>query len=735
MATSYFGSGFVELGGMPAYYHYLSEPPVVMLVTAAMLNHENGHSVEKGRFHRENGELRGTAEFKRQDTYIDGTASRSGIPFDVITGGGVVKDNFKDPIHNTYGLLFPDSAPGTEYDVVSTNEFSEGIPHCEILLGRGLPGVSGTDSNYKAAACYTYLTFGYGNTYQFRLALEYNRPANLKFSKDGGSTWLVPVTAGRIATLENLSRQYGELIPLKVYVDRTNEVLRIEIGNGEVLRYGLPRDLTGEMLRGGKLRMQTKNGWASLNIWPARHTTINATVRERDLGRVYSNLANAQFLVNSAGTHPAGQTTTFNLTQNGSKVGVTMEASLEDAGDGLGSEQAPVFTDFTLYTEGVWTQDIDGTPDFRTATGFYKQSVMEEFFDPVNRLFRQRAKVCMSNADGSLNDLVGDLACRIYASNGSGYYPRMTGIGRNPVYERSDPTRLYWMDVQDKLQLFDKEIGQEIQADNWCVYSLVWLVAQLMGVHPQFLWRIPYYRPGRADADCPYPVLGSGVGSSPKHNYPPNVTGIAILLELVQLMNTKEPVSNRVIPWYTGFDIYGDMVFEPIDHFDVLPKWSFSDLDPSGQGQIFGQVHWLPNTDNIRTDIIQQGIDATTGDLLHQSRQVSTQARRLRGTRVPLFDRSPLYVSEAQMSEAGDVMQVLSSIPELTGAFRAPAQENLHAGDVVFVRDFFHGIFDLFVIERVKSLSGCRDVTGMSDQAGFVDCYADYLVRSLVNYF
>lgn len=735
MSTIYRASGFVELGGMPAYYGYPAEPPVALLVTGEQLNNETGHSVEGGRFHPETGEIRGIAEFKRQDTYISGTGGRTGTAFDVITGTGTVTDDWKDPFHNTYGLLFPDNAPGTEYDVVTTDPFTEGIPHCEILLGRGFPGVSSDDADYKPAECYTYLTFGYGNTYQYRLAFRYSRPIALEFSKDGGDSWLLPVMARRLGSLESALKANSDFLRMKVFLDRTNEVLRVEIGNGEVLRYGLPRDLTGEMLREGYLRMQTKNGWATLNLWPARHQSITATVKARDFGRPVANIANALFAVNATGQTPSGQTTDATLTPDGNGLGMTITASVEDAGDGLGSVEPPVFSDFTAIIPAVWTQDVDGFPDFRTVSGFYKQRIERETFDPVNRLFRQSAQVTLSNADGSLNDLVGDLACRVYGSNGSGYYPRMTGIARNPVFSRFDPLRLYSMSVRDKLELLEKPIGQGIRLDRWCKFSAVRFVAELCGVHPSFTYRFPQYPYGPAGYDCPYPILGSGVGSSPKHEYDPTVPGIAILLEILQDMVEREPVSGRAIPYYLGFDALGDMRFEPIDPFDALPKWAYSDLDPSGQGQIIGRMDWRPTTDNLRTDIILQGLDVHTNEILHTRRQVSAQARRMRGTRVPLFDQSPRYFTTAQMEEAMDVMSVSASIPELTGAFRAPAQEHVHAGDVVWVTDYFHGINGLFVIEDLLTFSGMVDVTGMTAEAGEQVGYQDLLVRSIYNYF
>lgn len=736
MATRYFPQGLVEVGGMPAQYGYPAEPPLAWMVTAEQLNRESGHSIEEGRFHPETGAIHGVAEFARTDTYIDGTAGRSGIAFDVIEGAGVWKDDYKDPIHNTYGLLLPDSAPGTVYEVVSTDAFSYGIPNCEILLRRGFPGVSSDDDDYKRAACYTYLTFGYGNVYQYRLAFRYGWPMALEFSKDSGSSWFLPQMARNIGSLESYLAAHNYQIRLKVGMDRTNEVLRVEIGNGNVLRWGLPRDLTGEMRRGGKVRLESENGWLTFNMWPARNKNIVASVRPRHQGRPITTLSDVRFAVNATGVTPENQTTnvTINPESDGS-LSMQIEASNEDAGDGLGSEEPPVFSDVMAITPGRWTLDVDGLPDFRTASGFYKQRVEESFFNPVTRMFRQRARVCLSNGDGSLSDLVGDLACRVYASNGSGYYPRLTGIARNPALSRMDPYRLYWMDVRDKCELLEKDIGQEILLDRWCVFSAVRFVAEVCGVHPRFLWRIPFYPYGPAGYDCPYPILGAGVGNNPKHGYLPNVPGLAIILELVQDMNLKDPISGRVIPYYTGFDILGDMVFEPIDHFSVLPKWAFSDLDPSGQGQITGQIDWQFSTDNVRTDIIKQGMDPWTNDLLHTQRQVSVQARRMRGTRVVDFDRSARHFSLEQMEEASNVQAVNYSIPELTGAFRAPAQENLHAGDLVYVNDYFHGIADWFVIERMKTVSGCRDVTGLSEQAGKMDCFADYLVRARLNYF
>src|SRR5712671_4164729 len=68
-----------------------------------------------GRQHKSTGEIKASAQPKPQDTYIFGTASRTGRAFDVVSG--TVKDDWIHPEWGKYGLLMPDGASGASFEV------------------------------------------------------------------------------------------------------------------------------------------------------------------------------------------------------------------------------------------------------------------------------------------------------------------------------------------------------------------------------------------------------------------------------------------------------------------------------------------------------------------------------------------------------------------------------------------------------------------------------------------
>ena len=727
------------IAGMPAYYWYLVAPPVTWNTVAEAFNIQSGASIVTGRYHKDSKTLRSEPNVLFQDTFLTGAShvalSQSGITFDVVSG--TVTDNYKDPIFDCYGILQADGAAGSGMEIVSTSDFANGIEDCVIHLVRGLPGVTTDRTQYTPNNCYTYITLQHGRKYQYRIVLQYSRPIGLQFSADNGVSWAGAAWASSLGNLEHYLDVNNKTLRLHVHVDYSQRLLSLEIGDGHFLQHGLPVDLKGEMKKPGKVRVESKNGWLAFNYYPVRHNDVKATTAGRKVEPTRTGAA--KIVLNSRFGTPDGQTYSTRLLNDGGIIRAEVTATQPDAGEGKGSKSPSVLADATVVLPAVWTDNVDGLPDFRYVQVNPIQMIEEQTWDSLNRMRFSKASVTCDNSGNVYGDLIGNVAVAIDASNGFASGRRITGMAKNPAFLSALPTQLFEMSVTDRLPLLQRAIGQEVIFDGWCIYSAVHFILEACGIHPRY-HAFPTYIPPGADAsapygpagyDCPYYILPRGTGQNARYQYEPTMPGLSILLELVQESSAIDPLTGLPDAYYTGEDPWGNWHFEPVSYASRPSVMTYSNIETDGLATIEGAIRWIISTDSLRTDIDLQGIDAFTNELLVYHLEMQAYVRRLVGYRDPLLDRSPRYRSLDQMVYTAAGMSVPASIPELAGMFRVPFWAHVGAGDVVNVLDTTHGVSGQFVIEYMRSQVGPRDVTGVR---GIQDCYSDVLVRSIYNY-
>ena len=723
----------VTVGGMPGLFGYRQTSPWALWTVAEKWNAESGGSQE-GRYREDKRRFEAPMGRKRVDTSL-ASGRNTGIIF--TADAGTWRDNWKNPIYNTYGLLVADCAPGTLYQATTTSNLSTALEAVELTLFRGNPGVSATSSDYHKDNCYTQLVWGIGLDYQYRLNFLYGEPLSLQFSKDGGATWFAKVQNRLTPNLETMLAAFNNILRLNVMADHSGRYMRVEFGNGYLLSHGLPTDLANTFSSPAKFRILHENGYLGFSYFPLRYQPLTVTTGEFSNGAGYPNLGAAQVIANALDGQPVEQTNSPTLvpTENGFRVEITGETP--DAGDGEGSAQSPVFTDITVVAPATYTNEVNGIPDARTVQLQPTFISERQTFNAITRLFRSSAEITCLNEDGSLNDMNGALACFLDLGNGSGLRRRITGVAENPAHTRSDPSRLFHLHLMDKLVYLEEPIHQKVCMDNWCIWSIAHFVAQVCGIGPQWLTGIPLYIPpgaplnapwGPAGVDCPYPTVGRGTGANPKFLYTEETTGIQILNEVFGDQSVIDPGTGQPAPYIIGTSPYGDLIITPYLLSTLSPKIVYSDIDPSGYGLISEQIQWEVDTSSMRTGIYLQGVDAQTKELINLYEPMSAQVRATIGRPRELVDRNARHFSIEAMKETMRTMRIPASLPSITGTFTAPFHAHVFAGDMVGVYDSHKPQFSgWYIVEDSLMQQGYLGATDTAVQV-------ELRVRSILSY-
>src|SRR5262245_19377218 len=115
MALILFPEMQVLTGPIIAYDSFATRPPLCWQVPMESVNAEDGSEIVGGRYFPNDGKVLGHGEPKMQDTFLTGTASRTGRDFTAFTG--IWYDDWVSPQSDCYGLFFPDGSAGALAEV------------------------------------------------------------------------------------------------------------------------------------------------------------------------------------------------------------------------------------------------------------------------------------------------------------------------------------------------------------------------------------------------------------------------------------------------------------------------------------------------------------------------------------------------------------------------------------------------------------------------------------------
>jgi hypothetical protein len=726
MGLSQFTQGVSIVTDIPSRDGYQISPAVAMGVVTEDLNDEAGSTIT-GRFHPAKGYAAGIGTPLRQDTYLTGTSGRTGRAFTPISG--VWKDDSRGVL-DTYRIVTLDSTPGVAWEVVSTGTTPE-IEMANVVLRRGFPPV-GSSAVYDKAQSFCRLHLAYTNRYDYRFCADYGQPFRLDRTADGGATWGTVAIASKLGNTERWLAQNNNEIPLRFEPDYDTGEMWVEIGDGHWLHDAFGVSHLGAnpnllLPNPGNLRLIGKNGWASLEYYPLRHAPVTTTkATPLKLAAPHANAANAQVVVNGLTPAAAGQMVATSVNTDGQQFTWSATASLPDAGEGQGSDDAPKLSDTTLLIEEVWDDHVPGDASF-PQQAVLRQLHMErsQTFDDNSRTKTTSGRLIVQNSDGLYTGVFGNMAIDVYAGDPrGGAYTQVcsgiAGVGEEGIaFLRSDPARLMMMPFSDKRVVMQVPLLTEVILDGWCLYSAVRWLARAGNVHPKYLLSIPYYPDGPADASCPFPILASGTGNNPKYKFTPELDPWYLLGLIVQ--DTGLPISAGVsLPFYMGFATDGQFHFEAFDPLANPPVALFTTNSSYYAGNpsvfpILGHLEVYNSTAQLRSEVNLQGLNAITYELMQYHAETSTAIRKALGYRYGHLERRAQFSTPEYIQAVGDVDVAISSLPSQVVGFDSFYTPGLEAGMTILVEDARAlGRLGLFVITGLHDRSGQKAMDGSS---------------------
>jgi hypothetical protein len=726
MGLSQYTQGLSIVTDIPSKKGYVVSPAIAMGVVTEALNDEAGSTIT-GRYHPAKGYAAGIGTPLRKDTFLNGTAGRSGRAFNVVSG--VWKDDSQGVL-DTYRIVMADSTPGVVWEVISAATTPE-LESANVVLRRGFPPV-GSALVYDKANTYCYLHLCYGNRYDYRFCVEYGQPFRLDRTSDSGATWGTVAIASKLGNTERWLAANNNEIPVRFEPDQDTGEMWVEIGDGHWLHdvfgishLGANPDLL--LPNPGKLRLIGKNGWVSLEYYPLRHAPVTTTKNTPlKLAAPHANAANAQVVVNGLTPAPAGQTVVTTVNTDGRSFTWSATASLPDAGEGQGSDDAPKLSDSTLLIEEVWDDHVPGDASF-PQQAVLRQLHMErtQSFDDTSRTLTTSGKLIVQNSDGLYTGVFGNMAIDVYSGDPrGGAYTRVcsgiAGTGEEGItFLRSDPTRIMIVPFTDNRVVMQVPLMTEVILDGWCLYSAVRWLCRAGNRHPQFLQTIPPWPDGPADASCPWPVLASGTGLNAKYKFTPELDPWYLLGLIVQ--DTGLPISAGVsLPFYMGDTSDGQFHFEAFDPLANPPSALFTTNYSYYAGNpsvfpILGQLEVFNSTAQMRSAVNLQGLNAITYELMQYHAETSSSVRKALGYRYEHLERRAQFSTPEYIQAVGDVDVAISSLPSQIVALDSFYTPGLEAGMTILVEDARAlGRLGVFVITGLHDRSGQKSIDGSS---------------------
>ena len=716
------------VGGMPTYRGWQVAPPLAWH-TVAMAFHAGSNATHNGGL-KKDGTVRGNGKPFIQDTYLNGPdhivlPGYTYLGQEWVSRTGIWRDDLVAQGNNKTGLISHDGGVTVERRV-SQYALAVLVNH-QLDIGRGNPPPSNTLGEYSAANYYTKVRWDIRESLRYQFVAEYGRPARLEVSVDGGYVYKIVHT---LTTTIHAEDNPAASFRLRVNIDKVKGVFEVAVVHEGTLRHAPENRKAFEGMTPGEITIFVKNGWASVQYFPLAYEAVTVSSAPIKVpGGV--NGREARVVVNALNGGNSSQNHTTGYTTDGRAVSYNATASIP------GGSSPPVFSDATLVLPAVWSNNVDGRPDYRFAQLPLCEVVEQHVFDPTARVRTSGAMLTCHNHDLSLKEFVGNLACDVDLSNGGQFVRRITGISRNPTFLSSGYNVKTRFSVTDHSLILMEPIGQEVVLDGWEYGSVVRYICEVCGLHPRWIApQLPLYIPpgatadapyGPASYDCPYPTLPRGTGLNARHKYLPSQSGWSILQELVADRAVYNPMTLGWDAFWMGFDPIGLFHFEPYRALFEPIKRVYSDKDASGQGQCIGQIEWSVSTDDLRTHIHLQGIDAFTNELLVAHREMAPWVKALSGFPRKMIERSPRFTSEEQMEGVLNGMTFPASLPDLTGHFTAPFHPDVFPMDVVRVYDFRQQMFLDCVVESLTS-------TVASYENGHQEGTSEFHVRSRENY-
>jgi hypothetical protein len=726
------------IGNADEQYGVIVAPGFAWVTRADQVN-DTDSVIEEGRFFEPLGEVWSNGNVKRQDTYLSGSAGRTGKAF-TASGGGSFKDDHEEKQYNTYCILQQDgNATSGSEGVLTAVDTTEQIEHCEILLERGYPPIHSSINTYTKANTYAYIELAADSPdkLNYRLAIEYGQSVALDRTEDGGTTWQRVKQCRELGNVERYLRSHDNLLRIRIQPDYDEGIMIVEIGDGHYLTDSRPlkstEPLSAALPSTGKVVVRLKNAWSSFAYYPLRYDdpTVKRSERAIDLRL---DTSRAIIAANGSRQSNEGQSLSGQLTASRrGKLGWEATAARADAGDGEGSKLPSKFSDITIIVPAEYSFDLSSTlfnvPALqRLDTQFVDEL---EVWDDVTRTRYHSAMLACDNTLNQYSGAYGRVALDLKVNVGSGFWQRMRGYAgdgeKGIEFLRQNPISSMFLPASDKSIAMMTPLLDECDFDGWHWTSFVhFLCSEKGGIHRRFMRHVPVYVPpggtyerpyGPAGKDAQGYILGKGLGSQALHHYEPSDIPWYMLQELALRMSETDPYTGLQAPYMMGLDPWGEMHFEPIFYSQRFPVATYSEEDRWGDTLPIlaedGGLQVFNSVQQMRTDLHFQTIDNRTGELLYVYLPMPNWVKRAVGFNFGWLERDAKFGNEEGLLYAALSGAYQATRPTQSVRFMSFYRPEIFAGQTIRVvaRNPLGGAAN-FVILSIRSRYGMAGLTG-----------------------
>jgi hypothetical protein len=761
------------IAAIPFEYSYLVDPPIAFPAIAEDVNEQDDGYIDTGDYKDHIGEVWGESS-----PYLDPngcslvTGRNVGITFDAI-GTFLVQDDWIDPLYSTYGILLPNQGAGATPTELRQHTADTNIRYIKFVLRRGVPplGSTPTPSN-----CYVYVQFLYGSMLDYRMAFEYSRPVRLQVSYDTGTTWTDVDQGRKLPTTEAFFHLYNDCVVMQTEHDQLKGYFAVNLGNGLVLMHKAPELTLGTSPLSGidsRLRVLTSNGYTSFTVMYNYHTDV---VVKNNFSVVPPTNASMAFLVGNALTQDFG--TLSGAVSNDGSGNFSYTATVtkpDDSGMALGSSTPPRFTDGTCVVPAYWSTTVPGGVNPTTVTHPKCMRVDEhQVWDENNRVGYWSGTLFVNNYTGQYNGVVGKQAIQISSgiNGGSTNFVRVTGVcgsadNGNQLENPASAADIIRVPVFDKSDMMGNGqppvvLGYEVQLDGWCIFSAVRFLTEKGNIHPSTLSLADnsaiYYPPGApttppgtngyapygpADGTCPYPILGRGVGDTPRYVFDRSMTPWQCLQKLVmeESYEYTDPMTGLIyyIPYMMYFDANGYFHFEPY-HPALLSVTCGFTYNLERAIALYPATTWYPLSNfganysiaQMRSEITFQSVDAITNELLEAHLDMPAYTKEKIGHYSNWIEGNGRWADQGTLNDLVLTAGGQASIPSSTAMGSVPFIPNLFAGQRVSIFHPYIGASPIdFYIIQLDSSYGHGSLYG---EGGTQQNTSQFVARAIANY-
>lgn len=631
----------------------------------------------------------GEISITKQDTYISG--SYTGYQFTASPSGSYT-DSSVDTLTNRARILVTNTTASASGTLSQNSAISED----DILIRMWISPPVGGNADYKSI----YIYLNYSEQECSRIKLSPGKSISLEHRAFVGYPWVNAATLSSITELSDILRNGGEL---SILIRRDGTKLSIKFNNNNkwIMQ-------TTDLNSGYKIKVEHIGVPYAIAVYPVTQSTATIKVK-------VPVPADRNPIV----TSPDAVVSDFSLSAESNG---TSTASISFQGEV--SDIAIIDYGSYIYPPPAWP------PVFADVISYSEVSTWNDY----SRIGSCSGKLVVRDDCDQLRGAHGVRAVRISASDGYNYAPRCFGLAgadsAGVSVSASLPLGYGKIGYYDLLiSLGQDQIVYDMVLDGYALPTAVRLLLLAAGVSPALLTLIPDPGPPPYNDSMPYWILGRGTPSSPRYLIPAGTTFLGAIQKILQdtVYTVQASYGTFVYPYMLWIDPLGQVHLDPWMPDRQAVSAIYTSSGPENpiihQHQIINGLEITSSSHNLRSDVIVQGIDPLTYDLIHGHVSHPERVYNI-GWRRSMLIRSPAISSEEVADAVLRLADQQSSQLSHTVSFTAAFDPIVYVGQTILVgSEELSGTWPYTVMQISTTIpNGISNITARSlvESVGFI---------------